>query len=117
MTIPPIATARLPRNYDNAVRELRACARQFTPARYYLASLALKECADVDECAEWPQDISLFSTYARMERESAKSGELTRLIKRVERARKRWLIECGFELPEQSDATRTAAAATERRDG
>ena len=55
MIYPNVANAKLPANYVDAKAALQACAKEFTPARYLRAAIALADCAEVDECATWPQ--------------------------------------------------------------
>ncbi len=84
---PSVAQARLPQSYIDVKAALLACAKQFTPERYVRATVAMHECADEDECSSWPRNMDTAATYCRI----ADDDELRRLIRRVEKARSKWL--------------------------
>lgn len=78
--------AKLPESYLAARAALQLAAKHFSPASYMAAQIALKQCGETDEMADWPATVETMASYARI----ADDSSLERLARKVEKARAAW---------------------------
>jgi hypothetical protein len=76
----------LPERYASAKRALRLCARDFTPANYAAASIALQQLWADDPCEAIADDQARFAAYCKI----SNDGELERLALRISEKHRTW---------------------------